>query len=311
MAHGRRIEIVTIGTNPNLQLVGSSPSGGGSDLGLWIGGTNAGGPPEQRQMFLLCVKRFNAHQRARLVGFRQYLTIGTYIASDGAAQGYPIERPVTTPTWKFTDGNVMWGIRKIPPEMHFQPNAKNADGLAFRFTQTPAQLFETFIGETVIPPYGGRFPGNALTPELYQFYDLRSHRWDKPVDCDVRIDGPCDIAFFASVRQTNPGERIPVPPAPVFSTTSGAVPEDAFVQTYPEVSYFRIAGALIFELEEWAPGGMPKTYRDPGGGDRITRDTTTTGDNEMRQSGLVTSASDCDALPPADAGTQRRGKAGT
>ena len=35
---GRRLEIVTVGTNPNLQLVGSSPTPGGvSDLGLWIG----------------------------------------------------------------------------------------------------------------------------------------------------------------------------------------------------------------------------------------------------------------------------------
>jgi hypothetical protein len=309
MRNGRRIEIVTVGSNPNLQLVGSDASGSAADLGLWIGSTNAGETsPSMRQTFILCTKRFNAHQKGRLVGFRQYLTIGTYLPAFDAPPVYPLERPVTTPTWKFTDGNVLWGIRKVFPETHFQPNLANADGLAFLFSQTPAQLFESFVGEAVVPPYGGYFLGNALTPELAQFSDLRGHRWDVVVPCDVEIVGPCDITFYASVKQTSPGGRLAIPGSPTFSTTSGATPEDAFVQTYENVSYFRVAGALIFEMEDYAPGGMPKTYRDPGGGDRITRDTTTTGDNEMRQSGSVTSDSGCDALPPADPGTQRRGR---
>lgn len=285
-----RLEIVTVGLNPNLQTVSSDPAGGGYGLGLWIGANGGPQTPQQRQLFLLVSKRFNAGQRGRLVGFRQYLTIGTYLpvaSADGAL--YPLERPVETPTWQFLDGNVLWGIRQVPPESHFQPNLQNSEGLAFETAQTPAQLFETIVGNVITPPFGGVFPGNVLAPELGRFFDLRCRRWSRPSHCDIPFEGPCDIAFFASVQQTSPNNRENPPVAPIFSTTQGAVPEDAFLQTYPGSFYFRIAGSLIFEMEEQAPTGAPKTYRRPGDADRITRDTTETGDNVMRRSAEDTS----------------------
>jgi len=291
-----RIEIVTIGLNPNRQLVGSDPAGGPYDLGLWIG-TN-GGPqiPTQRQQFVLCAKYFNAGQRGRLVGFRQYLTIidNIVLGAGSTAYTYPLERPVETPTWSYTDGNVLWGIRQLPPGATMLANAQNADGLAFEVSQTPAQLFQTIVGNIVTPPNGGSFPGNVLTPELGRFFDLRCRRWSKPSRCDIPFEGPCNIVFMASVQQTNPGTRAAPPPttgggALPFLTTQGATPEDAFVQWYPGSIYGRIAGSLIFEMEEQAPTGGPKTYRRPGDADRITRDTTETGDNTMRQAADVTS----------------------
>jgi hypothetical protein len=286
-----RLEIVTVGTNPNLQLVGSDPLGGTGDLGIFLSiGPASPIAPSQRQLFMLAVKSFNMGQRGRLVGIRQYLTIGTYLPSSGASGPpfYLLERPVVTPTWKFVDGNVEWGIRKVPPFTHFKPNPANAAGVAFEYTQTPALLFESLTPE-YLPPYGGLFPGNVLTPELGRFFDIRSCAWCKPSKCDIPFEGPCDIAFMASVQQTNPMTRTSPPVAPPFSTTQGAVPEDAFLQTYSSptspVVYIRIAGALIFEMEEQAPTGMPKTYRRPGDGDRLTRDTTEVGDNVMRRSG--------------------------
>jgi hypothetical protein len=309
-----RIEVVTIGTNPNRQLVGSSPYGGASDLGLFIGANGGLTGKNNRQLFMLCAKQFNAHERGRLVGFRQYLTMGTNLATDNTAF-YPLERPIVTPTWSFVDGNVSWAIRRIPPGYAAQPSSTNQDGLQFQFSLTPALLYQTIVSTTplvVLPPYGGQFPGNILAQEWGQFWDLRSNEWRKPVLCDVPFKGPCTIAFFASVQQTNPATRTNPPAAPVFSTTSGTTPEDAFLQTYAGATYFRIAGAMVFELEDWAPSGMPKTYRNTGWGDRITRDTTTTGDNEMRQSGAATTEScSSDDVPPADPGTQRRGRSGS
>lgn len=184
---------------------------------------------------------------------------------------------------------MLWGIRQVPPESHFQPNLQNSEGLAFETAQTPAQLFETIVGNVITPPFGGVFPGNVLAPELGRFFDLRCRRWSRPSHCDIPFEGPCDIAFFASVQQTSPNNRENPPVAPIFSTTQGAVPEDAFLQTYPGSFYFRIAGSLIFEMEEQAPTGAPKTYRRPGDADRITRDTTETGDNVMRRSAEDTS----------------------
>jgi hypothetical protein len=342
-----RIEICSVGTNPNLQLVGSDPAGGVSDLGLFIGANGNDTARTNRQLYVLAVKRFNAAQRGRVVGFRQYLTMLAQLASPNGAT-YPLERPIITPTWKYVDGNAMWGIRMIPPETHFHANTLNADGFAYVFTQTSAQLFQSVSGGGVItPPYGGTFPGNVLTPELGRFTDIRCTDWSRPVDCDLSFEGPCDIAFFASVQQTNPATRTPPPviacsrPIPVsqqingnlalplnsavehwivvttsggvgvigdlyfdnglndgnpvaiippftgesiipstnftggtitlnagqiytwggsgfnpsfpqsqFLTTQGTTPEDAFLQNYPGSTYGRIAGSLIFELDE-------------------------------------------------------------
>jgi len=373
-----RIEIVTVAENPNLQVVSSAPEGGAHDLGLFIGGNAGKTAPYLRQLYVLAVKSFNAGERGRLVGFRQYLTIGVQIATSTKAT-YPLERPVETPTWKYVDGNVLWGIRKIPPKLYSLPNVNNADGLAYEYSSTPAQLFETVVAGVTTPPYGGLFPGNLLTPELGRMFDLRCRRWAYPVPCDVAFEGPCDIAFFASVQQTNPNNRTNPPstetqdllgqfngnnsiPASVegapgyyvvttsgtnaaigqllydpgtgvgndqvvnayvgqsvvtttaltggtisfsvnvvytwngnawvpnsqsidqFLVTQGATPEDSFVQAYPGSTYFRIAGSLIFEMDSQAPTGAPKTYRRPGDADRLTRDTTETGDNTMRRS---------------------------
>ena len=291
-----RLEIVTVGLNPNRQLVGSDPGGGAYDLGLFIG-TN-GGPqvPTQRQLFVLCAKYFNAGQRGRLVGFRQYLTMFDSIplGAGPAAYNFPLERPVVTPTWSYVDGNVLWGIRQLPPGATMLANAQNGEGMAFEVSQTPAQLFETIVGNVVTPPNGGAFPGNVLNPELGRFFDLRCTDWSEPSVCDIPFEGPCNIVFMASVQQTHPQTRPAPPPtsgggALQFLTTQGTTPEDAFLQNYPGSIYGRIAGALIFEMEEQAPTGSPKTYRRPGDGDRITRDTTEVGDNTMRRSAEDTS----------------------
>jgi len=383
---GGRIEVLTIGRNPNLEIVGSDPQGSPYDLGLFIGANGGATDPTKRQLFILCARRFNAGERGRLVGFREYLTLGVQTTSTTAGATYPLERPVETPTWKYVDGNVVWGIRQIPPQPQVINNPDSADGLMFRYSLTSAQLFESIAGGIITPPYGGKFPGNVLRPELSQMHDLRCRRWSKPVKCDVPIEGPCDIAFFASVQQTNPETRTgpapigttPIPvsaqingnaalpantasehwivtttsgavsvignlifdngsgagtatllppvvgqsiipstnftggtislnagqiyvwngstwvatstaPAPgQYLTTQGTTPEDAFVQNYPGSTYFRIAGALIFELEGKAPTGGPKTYLRGKDADRLTRDTAETGGNVIRQSAIAT-----------------------
>ena len=102
-----RIEIVTIGANPNRQIVGSDPAGGPYDLGLWIG-TN-GGPQTrtQRQQFVLCAKYFNAGQRGRLVGFRQYLTLFDPISLGVGVDAY-------TFPWTATSSGAFECCRPVP-----------------------------------------------------------------------------------------------------------------------------------------------------------------------------------------------------
>jgi hypothetical protein len=363
---GRRIEVVTVGYNPNLQLVGSDPIGTANDIGLFIGpnGTHPSTSPRLRQMYMLCQKQFNVHQRARLIGFRQLLTIGSNLPSGpttqvtdtanlpaatidvvsttgfpagggtaiivsangpqtvtfagitptsltGAAGGtgalhpgstvmllsgatYPLETPVSSAFWKFTDGNVLWGIRRIVDptiignvqDGYFTQSPTVVTPVKFRWSTTPAQLFETIDEGTgvITPPWGGDFPGNILSPELGRMNDLRTSEWDIPSSCDALIEGPCNIAFYASVQQTNPSTRLQPPPATIspFSTTLGVTREDSFVQTFPNSTYIRIAGSLIFEMEDWV-GEKEKTYRRPSDADRIVRQGTRTNDPSLER----------------------------
>jgi hypothetical protein len=378
-----RYERTSVGLNPNLQIVASDANGSPYDLGLFIGANDNSNTPSLRQLFVLAAARFGTGQRGRLVGFREYLTLYVNIAvtAGTGAAFYPLERPVETPTWKYTDGNVLWGIRRLPISFQMQPSLLNAEGFAFQWSDTAAQLFQSVAGPIITPPYGGLFPGQPLSPAIGRMNDLRCRRWSEEVTCDVPFEGPCIIALMASVQQTNPATRTP-PPAPgvelgpvpfqfsgadeppdnadtmyytvvttsggsatigqllysngsgtgvqsVFSVptgtviipattftggtitlnggqpyewngtawvptadstgdqflvTQGTVPEDAFVQNYPGSTYGRIAGSLIFQEEEQAPTGAPKTYRRPGDADRLTRDTAETGDNVIRRS---------------------------
>lgn len=193
-------------------------------------------------MFLLCMARFNAGERARLVGFRQMLTIGAPQSQPASSNSYILEQQVLTPFWHFQDATVNWQIRRVKPFVQQTANLLNSASNTFRYSTSPSVLFETALK----PPYGGQAPGDPLV-EYGSFYDLRNN-WIEPTHTDIPIEGPCDIAFFASVRQTNVETRVVFPPldANPANTNNAIPPEDVFTFNFTAI-YWRIAGALIFE----------------------------------------------------------------
>jgi hypothetical protein len=276
---GSRLELSTVGFDENLQNVGSDPY----RSPYWVGQRIPSAPPQNgsRYLFLLAIKRIDAHRKIRLVGMRQLVTIGQYVqvvVDEQVVASYPIELEVTSPYFKFPDANISWHLRRVPPMyQNVTANTNNCESRQFRYGQSPALLFEnptTDAGE-YLPPYGGQPPGNILVPDLATFHDLRfpwrnSQVWQ---ELDVEIEGPCDVALFASVKQTDPNSRTPliVPPGVPLETLSR---EDAFIAKplnnadpkqqvgmAPNAVYWRIAGSLIFEEENFYP--TPREMTEP------------------------------------------------
>lgn len=262
----RRWEQSTVGPDANLQLVGSDAQGGQAWLGLPI--PSAVPATEQgRYTFLLAVAEFGIGEQAILVGMRQYVELQACISIAQSTQTFPISCVQRTTSWRFVDGNIVWGLRKIRPMTPGFYNTSNADALQWRLGPSPAQLFETVSGAGIIlPPYAGAFPGEALEPSLAQFYDLR-FPWVQDEAAHIMhcpIEGPCIVALFASVLQTNPATRISMPGTPPFSTATGISREDAFVANFNTCArYGRIAGSLIFEQHEGGPALKPGSEKYP------------------------------------------------
>src|SRR5271154_5446402 len=179
----RRFEVSTTGFDPDLQGVSSDPQGGSGYVGLRVPVAPTT-QPNQRYLYALCGIRVGANRRVRLIGFRQLLTLGTYISSTaaGVQPEYPLEVPVTTTQWRFNDANVLWGIRFVQPNGIPNWNSLNAEGLIYRYSRSSALLYESIVAGVITPPYGGMFPGKPLIPQYGSFYDMRAP-WPNPELC--------------------------------------------------------------------------------------------------------------------------------
>jgi hypothetical protein len=179
-----------------------------------------------------------------------------------------LEKQVTSPLWRFPDGNVSWHVMALPPNSQrpaflgalpagVTGNVTNQlPGYAFVSAKTPAILSLTSAADQASdnaywPPNGGRPTGAPLTADLGNIHDIR-FPWDSAnswhYSVDVPINPPCDVALYASVKQTNTATRTnPTPPA----NLSVLGPEDQFYLTYPSTAvYWRVAGSLVFSENE-------------------------------------------------------------
>ena len=218
---GTRFEVSTSGFDETLQLVAGDPYG----VGLRIPFTPT--PPQPtgnqlRYMFLLARHRVPMGVKLRLVGMRQLLTIGMFVPrqsnTDQQPVFFPAELEVTSPQWRFSDGQVTWYVRRLPPLLNKVNQPQESDSFAFREADTPALLFESVTsfaggGSPIVgyvPPYGGEVRGVPLDPTLNSLHDIRfpwreDQAWSS---LDIECEGPCDIALFALVTQTNPNTRV-------------------------------------------------------------------------------------------------------
>jgi len=248
------IQVASAGYNQELAFTGSSPFGSPIDSFS----TFLDVPPRPtvpnlltgdsgRYLFRLCGWSIPVGHAARLIAVGEYTEIGyTQIDPDTAAR-YPVRRPVTTPGWSFVDGNVSRAITCLAPVQNpsilpfsaVPSTSQNISGL------TPALIFQAPL-VPYTPPAGGRFPGSPL-PGLGLWRDGR-FRWSfSSSPMDYAVEGPCDLVYWASVRQTSTATRtvIDLPPG---ADLGALVEEDRFVRQFPEALYSRIGGFLVLEV---------------------------------------------------------------
>jgi hypothetical protein len=262
----RQWEIATTGADEYLQLIGSDPFGSVSSVGLRVPFAPTT-DPKKRYLFLLASFTLAEGEHARISGFRQLVTIGsTQSYGSGTSEGsIVIEQEVRSPFWRFQDGNVSWHINTVgtpnASEIPQTPGNGPVDCASFKqyWADGPALLYgppappkpEGNVYTNVVdyvPPNGGKPYGTASDSKLGTMYDLRTQwlthgGWSA---LDIPVIGPKTVAFFASVRQTNPETRHAlVVPSPFYG--GGLSPEEQFLLNFPGAQYWRVGGALRVE----------------------------------------------------------------
>lgn len=236
-----------------------------------------------RPRFLFCLATRVIMKPCRLVGIRQGVTIGMDLAN-GTPPFRPIELFVTTPSFKFSDGNISWHLvyednaRPTPHEL----DIRNTNNWMFEVSDGPAMLYETFTNGVVGPngdpllymrnltaytPPQLQLTWKPVAEDLKCFYGLRfpymeGHAWaDLGGEGGIELEVGRRVSLYASVLQSNPATR-PADVAPtlvggVKSAPQGIPPEEAFISVLdiaaggelPAVGpvYWRVMGGLVFE----------------------------------------------------------------
>ncbi len=299
MTARRRFEIASHGVDEFFgQGHATDPFGGTSWLGLRVPfqptSVNAAGNPgpEYAYRYLFMGAAFSVAEGsvARIVGYRQLLTLGTLVTSESSSAVVPYELDVEAPEFAFVDATVSTHFRRLgPPNAQglpsFRPSNKT-DLQNFRkgFSMQPALLYQKYslpAGNpyytnltAYTPPNAGRPYGTPLTdnPELSNVKGLVTD-WRTPDalgSLDVEVRGPDTVCAFISVAQTDPNLSQNVPAA--FTNPGnaglGATREQAFIQTAnlgyeTPVFYWRVGVSLIVEVDS-----LVSEMRERAGGER-------------------------------------------
>ena len=273
----RVIELQTTGADEYLQNVGGDPfHGSGSYVGLRV--PSLPSTPDNRYLFLGATFSIGEHERARILGFRQLVTIGLQQGAAASRTGdpgniRPVEFEVTSPVFRFVDGNVSHHLRRacgpgnrgLPPvvgapldQRSFKAGFADGPALLYRTATIPAGAPYTQL-TAYTPPNGGQPYGapleNGLT--MGSLYGL-STPWNTHgawSSLGIDILGPDQVAWFISVKQTDPATRTAlVPPTtPAVFYSNGLSPEEQFLLNFPTAIYWRVGVSLIVEFDRQGP----------------------------------------------------------
>lgn len=258
---GRIVEIATSGIDEFLQGLGGDAFGGSSTMGLRVP-TLATTSPANRYLFNLASFSIGESTKARLLGYRQYVTLGKNVGSSDAPRF--VEMPVENPGFRLPDGNVTFHLQRLggPNSQGFPKPADPTQLRSFarNWTDGPALLFRDYtIGagdafypnlSAYTPPNGGRPWGEPLRNGVQgTIYDLRTQQrthgaWSS---LDVALEGPCTVALFASVWQSA-GASGP-PGIETVADLPNAMQEEQFLVAFPGAIYWRVGGALIVDVD--------------------------------------------------------------
>jgi len=286
----RRIEVSSYGVDDGLVGFSSSPfpnnaypEGPGLRIPpVWPNFIPPDTGPQTRPRFLFCLATRLVRAGTILRGIRQGLTIGVD-ANHNLQEGFsgvperPVELDVTTPSWRFVDGNVSWHLvferdADVVGGNSASPANQLTNSANFLWEQSQggaAMLYETFTNsettatgapllymrglESYTPPELTKnwFP---LDGDLFSFYDIR-YPWKNASSPAYNLEIPLKthgrVSLYASVLQSNPDLR-----TSADIDASAPPPEEQFVADYTEVLegkgtdgpiYWRVFGSLIFE----------------------------------------------------------------
>lgn len=257
----RVIEISSSGPDEYLQLIGGDPFGGSTAVGLRVPTLAL----PNRYLFNGCALSIGEGAKARILGYRQLVTIGQ--AGVGAGESSTprfVEQEITSPVFRFQDGNVWMGLRLLGG-----PNAQGVPlqtpvpalppaGASFRWSMSSALLYESLT----LPG------GNDYYVDLTAYVAPNSGRpWGQPIQSgsdwlslqtpwrthgawhalDIGVEGPDTIAILVSVLQTNPSTRRALQLPGTFYP-GGLSAEEQFLQNYPDAIYWRVGCSLVVEL---------------------------------------------------------------
>jgi hypothetical protein len=276
-SHRLRVEVSTTGIDEALQGVSSDPfptSGYSTSTGLRIPPVLAANEtPATQPRYLFTLASLTFQDGIRLLGMRQGLTIGVD-ANEGDAPERPIECRVTTPNFRFPDGNVSWHlVIENQPQRSQAQVLTNAQNWVKLQSDNPAMLYQTFFNTNETPTGAPVLYIDGLTaytpPDLTtgwqpvagcgNLHDIRfpwdsGHAWSSFGPGGIEIEGGGRLSLYASVLQSNPATR-GTPTLTASSLSSSACPEECFIQnftsTVDEVTlgpvFWRIMGALLVE----------------------------------------------------------------
>lgn len=281
MSARRVIEIATTGIDEALQALGSDPFGSMSWVGLRVPTLPTaavalanGGSPDWQNRYLFAAASFSVGDgaRARILGYRQLVTIGCNAAS---APSLPtvsapvpsfrfVEQEVLSPFWHFADvSGPSFHLWHSPGPDHQgmpanTPAPGNLRNFMFRTSDAPALLYETATVPTpfyvdltayTAPSMGKPWGSPLADGHHHTFYDLRTqHRthgaWSS---LDLEVEGPDLVTAYISVAQTDPQAReLLTPPSPFYP--GGLSAEEQFLLNFPTAIYWRVGFSLIVEI---------------------------------------------------------------
>jgi hypothetical protein len=252
-----RHEIVSVGKDPSLALIGGDPFNTTVYTGLQVPAMPTallpavpGVPQSQRRyLFLLAREQFSSgEQGVRLTGIRLYAElVAVFPPSESRPTGAIFHREIIHPLFRPPDGSITWHVMIIPKTQMARRNIANDDSFIFRDSYGPALLFEQPF-PAYVPPNGGRPWGSPIGASLGNMHDLR-YRWrysDIEQTLDIPVPLPCDVALFASVRQNDPSTN-PTDTGLTANQFAALEHEGKFLTAFHSVAqYGRIAGSLVF-----------------------------------------------------------------
>lgn len=263
-----RYEIVTNGPNPEFGFISSDPYGTNAYTGLVVPPTPSSAIDGARYLFLLARASFGVGEQShdyrgvRLVGIRQYADLVARIPA-GTSPPFPessetgpstgstvtFHKEIVSPLWHPPDGNISWHVMIVNRVQRDTRNPANADGFIYQDSLSPALLYQTGApdGTGYTPPNGGRPWGTSVGASLGNIHELR-YPWRTARSehvLDIPLPVPCDVLFFASVRQNDPA----LTPSLTDCCALGALSsEDQFLVAYSDFAqYGTIAGSLVFD----------------------------------------------------------------